>query len=83
MEYVQAHDGQVLYYDKDSIIYISCSGDRLITTDTTGDSGQWPSELPFGDYITEFVSAGPETYASKTASGKHASQNLRALLYII
>ena len=35
------------------------------------DLGEWSSELPLDDYITEFASAGPKTYAIKTASGKH------------
>jgi hypothetical protein len=71
MEYVQANNGQVLYYDTDSVIYVSRSGDHLIPPDTTGDLGEWSSELPLDDYIVEFASAGPKTYAIKTASGKH------------
>ena len=64
-------DSQVLYYDTDSIIYVSRSGDHLIPPDTSGDLGEQSSELPLDDYITEFASAGPKTYAIKTASGKH------------
>ncbi|XP_042908649.2 uncharacterized protein [Parasteatoda tepidariorum] len=60
---------KVLYYDTDSIIYIS---------DETNDPplgnylGEFTNELPAGDYITEFVSAGPKNYAYKTCSGKTA-----------
>ena len=71
MEYVHSCSGQVLYYDTDSIIYISPTGDHLITPDTSGDLGMLSSELPVDDYITEFASAGPKTYAIKTASGKY------------
>ena len=71
MEYVQSLNGQVLYYDTDSIIYVSRSGIHLIPPDTSGDLGEWSSELPLDDYITEFASAGPKKYAIKTASGKH------------
>ena len=71
MEYVSSCNGQVLYYDTDSIIYVSPTGEHLITPDTSGDLGEWSSELPVDDYITEFASAGPKTYSIRTASGKH------------
>lgn len=54
-----------IYMDTDSVIYM--------------DKGQLPmgpylgdltNELDEGDYITEFVTTGPKSYAYKTASGK-------------
>ena len=63
--------GEVLYLDTDSIIYVSQNGEHLIDVDTTGELGLWTSELPPDDYITEFASAGPKTYAVKTFSGEH------------
>ncbi|OOY49400.1 hypothetical protein BOV97_12840 [Solemya velum gill symbiont] len=59
---------RVLYYDTDSVIYVSRSeeydpplGDYL---------GELTNELEGGDYITEFVSGGPKNYAYRTHSGK-------------
>jgi len=60
---------KVLYFDTDSVIYVSPTGEHLITPDTTGALGLWTSELKVGDYYTEFVSAGPKTYCCKSFSG--------------
>jgi hypothetical protein len=60
---------KVLYFDTDSVIYVSPHGEHLIPCDTTG-AGLWTSEADPEDYFTEFVSAGPKTYALKLFSGK-------------
>lgn len=59
---------RVLYFDTDSIIYIS----RKVEYDPKLGNylGDLTSELDEGDYIEEFVSAGPKNYGYKTKSGK-------------
>ena len=81
MEYVHTCSGQVLYYDTDSIIYISPMGEHLITPDISGDLGEWSLELPLDDYITEFASAGPKEHAIKTASGIYNISKTKVSLY--
>ena len=61
---------QVLYFDTDSVIYVSPTGQHLIPVDSTGVMGLWTSEIEEGDCFTEFVSCGPKTYALKSRSGK-------------
>jgi G:T-mismatch repair DNA endonuclease (very short patch repair protein) len=61
----------VLYFDTDSCVYLSPSGDHLVPPDLSGELGFWTSELPPNDYFVEFVSAGPKTYALKSFSGNH------------
>ena len=46
------------------------TGENLIIPDTSGDLGEWSSELPLDGYLTEFASAGPKTYSIHVASGK-------------
>ena len=60
----------VLYFDTDSVIYVSPNADHLIPVDTTGEMGLWTSEAEEDDFFTEFVSCGPKTYALKSKSGK-------------
>ena len=60
----------VLYFDTDSVIYVSPNGEDLISADTTGQMGLWTSEADEGDHFTEFVSCGPKTYALKSFSTK-------------
>ena len=69
-EALEPLDRLVLYFDTDSVIYVSPNGDHLIPNDTTGAMGLWTSEADTDDYFTEFVSAGPKTYALKSFSGK-------------
>lgn len=60
--YLEQMEDRVLYYDTDSVIYISRSGfPDLPTGDCIGDL---TDELS-GGYITEFVSGGPKNYAYK------------------
>ncbi|CAM9215636.1 unnamed protein product, partial [Heterosigma akashiwo] len=59
---------KVLYHDTDSIIYRSPDGSKLIAQGK--NLGEWEPELKESDWITEFVSSGPKSYAYKTKSGK-------------
>ena len=60
---------RVCYYDTDSVIYISKPG---YYDPPLGDYlGDLTDELD-GDFIVEFVSAGPKNYSYKTNSGKYA-----------
>ena len=59
----------VLYFDTDSVIYVSPTGADLIPVHTTGQMGLWTSEIEEGDCFVEFVSCGPKTYALKSRSG--------------
>jgi DNA polymerase elongation subunit (family B) len=56
---------KVLYFDTDSVVYCSPTGDHLVPISTSGDLGTWTDESP-GDFFTEFVSSGPKTYAMKS-----------------
>jgi hypothetical protein len=65
---LQSLEQRVLYYDTDSVIYVSRPdqydpplGDYL---------GDLTSEIEGSDYIEEFVSGGPKNYAYRTNSGK-------------
>ena len=59
---------RVLYYDTDSIIYISKPNEYDIKL---GDYlGEWSSELAEDEYIEEFISAGPKNYAYRTNIGR-------------
>ena len=61
---------RVIYFDKDSCIYVSETGDHLIPLDTTGALGLCTSEARTADdYFTEFVSCGPKSYALKSVNG--------------
>ena len=55
------------YYDTDSIIYRHTGRVPLITGPLLGDL---TDELSHGDYIVEFVSTGPKSYAYRTLHGK-------------
>lgn len=61
-EKLQEH---VLYYDTDSIIYISTGENDPLLGNYLGE---FTDEL-CGDYITEFVAAGPKNYAFRTSKG--------------
>ena len=58
----------VLYYDTDSVIYVSPPGQY---DPPLGDYlGELTDELDSGEHIVEFVSGGPKNYAYKTNSKK-------------
>lgn len=59
---------RVLYFDTDSIIYISRAGEYKPKLGNY--LGELTSELDTNDYIEEFVSAGPKNYGYRTKSGK-------------
>ena len=57
----------VLYYDTDSVIYVSSPGKY---DPPIGDYlGELTNELKKGEHIVEFVSGGPNNYAYKTNRG--------------
>ncbi|MCG8048774.1 MAG: DNA polymerase [Candidatus Thiodiazotropha taylori] len=60
-------DRKVLYYDTDSIIYVSRPGEY---DPPLGDYlGELTNELDTGEYIEEFVSGGPKNYTYRTNRG--------------
>ena len=60
-------DRKVLYYDTDSVIYVSSPGEY---DSPLGDYlGELTNELGHGEHIVEFVSGGPKNYAYKTNRG--------------
>ena len=60
-------DDRVLYYDTDSVIFVSKEG---FPEPPLGDYlGDFTSELKPGEFITEFVSAGPKNYGYLTSNG--------------
>ena len=60
-------DRNVLYYDTDSVIYVSKTGENDVPL---GDYlGELTNELETGEHIIEFVSGGPKNYAYKTNKG--------------
>ena len=60
-------DKRVLYYDTDSVIYVSRPGQY----DHLGDYlGELTDELEAGEHIIEFVSCGPKNYGYKTNKNK-------------
>ena len=62
---------RVLYFDTDSVIFLQDTANPNEYDPPLGDYlGGFTSELKSGDYITEFVCAGPKNYGYRTASGK-------------
>lgn len=59
---------RVVYFDTDSVIFVSKSGDK--EPEVGSFLGQLTSELDPDEYITEFVSGGPNNYAYRTTKGK-------------
>ena len=62
--------GRVLYHDTDSIIYTSKEGEPEIELGC--NLGEWEDECkdPDADWLVDFVSLGPKTYAYRTKQGK-------------
>jgi len=66
--YLEALQERVLYFDTDSVIFLTQPGDPRIST---GDHlGDLTSELDPGVWIKEFVSGGPKQYGYQTSDGK-------------
>jgi len=59
---------RVLYFDTDSVIFQGDEGHEAF--DMGEHLGQLASELNDGDFITDFVSIAPKTYAYRTSKGK-------------
>lgn len=67
-EPLQIIDKDVIYCDTDSIIYIESENNKnIITSSLLGDL---KDELKIGNYITEFASTGPKSYAYTESNGK-------------
>ena len=76
-EYLEKLEERVLYYDTDSIIYISnkCEYDPP-TGNCIGDMTDELEEFGTGSYINEFVSGGPKNYAYKIWSTKEQMEKV-------
>lgn len=62
-------DTRVLYFDTDSVIFVSRPGD--VELEIGPYLGELTNELASpGDYIIEFVSDGPKNYAFRTIQGE-------------
>ncbi len=66
---MKAPGPQLLYYDTNSVIYVSRPGDR--ESERGEILGEWSSELKLDEYITRFVSDGPKVHAYEANSGKN------------
>jgi hypothetical protein len=76
-EYLEKLEERVLYYDTDSILYISKDGEYEPKTGTC--IGEMTNELEvYGadSYINEFVSGGPKNYAYKVWSTKEKKEKV-------
>ncbi|KAL9977677.1 hypothetical protein ACROYT_G015109 [Oculina patagonica] len=63
---------QVLYFDTDSVVFVSRPGEQNPSlADYLGD---FKDELSTGDYIVEFASGGPKNYGFVTKNGKEESK---------
>lgn len=65
--YLEQLQERVLYYDTDSIIYVTKEGERRL--DLGNYMGDLTDELD-GDSIKEFAAAGPKSYAYQTRNNK-------------
>ena len=59
---------RALYFDTDNVIYLVKSGEWR--PDCGVFLGELTNELNEGDWITDFVAAGPKNYAFRTHQGK-------------
>ncbi|KAJ8953532.1 hypothetical protein NQ317_000050 [Molorchus minor] len=67
--YLEKLGERVLYYDTDSVIYVSRNNEFDIPTgEFIGDMTDELQSYGVGSYITEFVSGGPKNYAYKVFS---------------
>ncbi|XP_018573827.1 uncharacterized protein LOC108912895 [Anoplophora glabripennis] len=67
--YLEQLGERVLYYDTDSVIFVSKEGEFDVAVgEFLGDMTDELEEYGPGSYITEFVSGGPKTYSYKVLS---------------
>ena len=68
---LEALGERVLYHDTDSVIYTTSEGEPEVEIGSR--LGQWSDECgdPEQNWIEEFVSLGPKTYAYRTRQGKY------------
>jgi hypothetical protein len=68
--YLEKLGERVLYFDTDSVIYISRPGDSEVPSgDYLGDMTNELAEFGENSFINEFVSGGPKNYAYTVACG--------------
>lgn len=76
-EYLDALGERVLYYDTDSVIYVSKDGQYDPPTgNCIGDMTDELNEYGLGSYISEFVSGGPKNYAYKIWSTQQQKEKV-------
>ncbi|XP_018570577.2 uncharacterized protein LOC108910461 [Anoplophora glabripennis] len=75
--YLEQLGDKVLYYDTDSVIYVSKPGEFDVPTgEFVGDMTDELESYGFDNYITEFVSGGPKNYAYKVFSTRDNEQKV-------
>ena len=76
--YLEKLGDRVLYYDTDSVIYVSKEGlYEPPTGNLIGDmTDELEGEYVVDSYITEFVSGGPKNYAYRVKSTLNSSDNI-------
>jgi len=65
---------RVLYMDTDSVMFVKWRTDEEIPLATGRYLGDLTNELSDGEYIEEFVSTGPKSYAYVTNKGKRVTK---------
>lgn len=75
--YLEQLGERVLYYDTDSVIYVSRPGEFDVPTgEFVGDMTDELESYGGGSYITEFVSGGPKNYAYKVYSTRDIEEKV-------
>lgn len=75
--YLEKLEKRVLYYDTDSVIYVSRPDEFEVPTgEFIGDMTDELESYGPGSYITEFVSGGPKNYAYKVFSTKNQREEI-------
>lgn len=75
--YLEQLGDRVLYYDTDSVIYVSKAGEFDVPTgEFIGDMTDELEAYGPNSYITEFVSGGPKNYAYKVFSMKSQQEEI-------
>lgn len=75
--YLEKLGDRVLYYDTDSVIYISRDGEYDVPIgEFVGDMTDELETYGSGSYITELVSGGPKNYAYKVFSTKNQREEI-------